>query len=109
MSIEAIGYIRSDISRRNQRSDEEQLRNLAKRSGYDLRKTIVFGSRTDDPEHRLAVVLSHLPTVEVVLVPSMAHFHGGTVPTAVGAHAKVVAATTQSVLEVLFSTVVAGR
>ncbi len=109
MSIEAIGYIRSDISRGNQRSDEEQLRSLAKRSGYNLRKTIVFGSRTDDPEHRLAVVLSHLPTVEVVLVPSIAHFHGGTVPATIGVHAKVVAATTQSALEVLFSSVAAGR
>ncbi|AHH18976.1 hypothetical protein NONO_c41920 [Nocardia nova SH22a] len=109
MSIEAIGYIRSDISGVNQRSDEEQLRNLAKRSGYNLRKTIVFGARTGDPEHRLAVVLNHLPTVEVVLVPSMAHFHGRAVPGAVTERAKVVAANEQSTLAMLLSTVAAGR
>lgn len=109
MSIDAIGYVRSDISGLNQRSDEEQLRGLAKSRGYNLRKTIVFGSRTDDPERRLAVVLSRMHTVEAVLVPSVAHFDGGAVPASISQRAKVVVATRQSVIVQLLSAAVTAR
>ncbi|MEV5651001.1 hypothetical protein AB0L57_22345 [Nocardia sp. NPDC052254] len=109
MSIDAIGYVRSDISGINQHVDEEQLRNLAKSRGYNLRKTIVFGSRTDDPELRLGVVLGRMDTVEVVLVPSTAHFDDGVVPEAISRCATVVVATAQSGLERLFSTAAQAR
>ncbi|OXR39712.1 hypothetical protein B7C42_08214 [Nocardia cerradoensis] len=104
MSIDAIGYVRSDISGLNQRSDEEQLRHLAKSRGYNLRKTIVFGSHTVDPERRLRSVLNRMYTVEAVLVPSAAHFDGGAVPASISQRAKVVVATPKSVIGQLLST-----
>ena len=109
VSIDGIGYVRSDISGSNQRADEEQLRSLAKRRGYNLRKTIVFGSQTDDPERRLGVVLSRMQSVEVVLVPNVAHFDGGAVPDDITRCAKVVVATSQSALGQLISKVAAGQ
>ncbi len=90
MSIDAIGYVRSDISGTSQRIDEERLRAHAKSYGYNLRKTIVFGSRTDNPEFRLGSVLDRLSGVRALIVPTEQHFDGDVVPTAIAARVEVV-------------------
>lgn len=90
MSIDAIGYARSDVSGTRQKADEERLRAHAKCHGYNLKKTIVFGSHTDDPEHRLGVVLDRMDGVEAVIVPTVQHFDGDQVPDAISARVDVV-------------------
>lgn len=79
MSINAIGYVRSDVSGAHQRDDEERLRAHSKRHGFNLRKTIVFGSHTDDPERRLRIILDNMEGVDAVIVPTAEHF-GDEVP-----------------------------
>lgn len=76
---DALGYLRKDISGVRQQWDEQQIRSLAKRYGYNLRKTITFGPDTDRPEFRLCNVVAGLE-VDAVLVPSAAHFDDGEVP-----------------------------
>ncbi|MEV6767320.1 hypothetical protein AB0N05_01675 [Nocardia sp. NPDC051030] len=77
--LSAIGWLRSDISGERQGWDEARIRGLAHRLGYDLRKTVVFGPRTDRPLHRLRVLVSRLD-LDAVIVPSIEHFEGGEVP-----------------------------
>ncbi|MCM6778553.1 hypothetical protein NDR87_34230 [Nocardia sp. CDC159] len=77
--IGAIGYLRRDIAGPRQHWDEIQMRSLAKRLGYDLRKTIAFGAHTDNPAARLRSIANSLG-VATVIVPSLAHFDGGEVP-----------------------------
>ncbi|MEV0297170.1 hypothetical protein [Nocardia sp. NPDC050710] len=74
----AVGYLRKDVSDVHQPWDETQIRTLAKRFGYELIKTVVFGPATDDPEWRLVNVVRAL-RVDAVITPSLAHF-GGEVP-----------------------------
>ncbi|WP_280471671.1 hypothetical protein [Nocardia cyriacigeorgica] len=76
----ALGYLRRDISGARQSWDEIRLRSLAKRYGYNLRKTIVFGPSVAEPLERLVAVASGL-AVDAVFVPSVDHF-GGDVPAA---------------------------
>ncbi|WP_459955186.1 hypothetical protein [Nocardia sp. IFM 10818] len=75
----AVGYLRSDISRIAQPHDELRIRQAAKRTGYDLRKIIVFSANTDNPVHRLRVVIDRLG-VDAVIVPSAVHFDERKVP-----------------------------
>ncbi|MTE15380.1 hypothetical protein GLP40_21720 [Nocardia sp. CT2-14] len=75
----AIGWLRSDISGERLQRDETRIRGLAHRLGYDLRRTVVFGPRTDRPVQRLRVLVSRLD-LEAVIVPSVDHFEGGCVP-----------------------------
>ncbi|WP_067820805.1 hypothetical protein [Nocardia inohanensis] len=75
----AIGYLRRDVSGERQQWDEAQIRSLAARLGYELRKTIVFGPHTDEPVLRLAMVVERLG-VEAVIVPGPGHFEGDLVP-----------------------------
>lgn len=75
----AIGYLRKDISGTRQPWDEEQIRSVAARLGYDLRKTVVFTADIEHPMHRLRIALARTGA-EAVVVPSMAHFDGGKVP-----------------------------
>ncbi|QIS17149.1 hypothetical protein [Nocardia terpenica] len=77
--IGAIGYLRRDIAGPRQQWDEIQIRSLAKRLGYDLRKTITFGAHTDNPALQLRAIVSYLG-VAAVIVPSLAHFDGGEIP-----------------------------
>lgn len=77
-TIDAIGYVRQDISGCHQQWDETQVRSLAKRLGYNLRKTVVFSDRTDDPVARLRNVATTLG-VDAVITPSADHL-GGDVP-----------------------------
>ncbi|WP_327146394.1 hypothetical protein [Nocardia sp. NBC_01327] len=90
----AIGYLRSDVSGARQVWDENQIRSLAKKFGYDLRKMIVFSATTDRPAHRLRVVVSRLG-VDAVFVPSLEHFEGSEIPAEVAAVAAVVTVSPQ--------------
>ncbi|MEV2218366.1 hypothetical protein AB0E01_00625 [Nocardia vinacea] len=74
----AIGYLRREVSGISQAWDETHIRSRAKRLGYDLAKTVVFGDATDHPLGRLLTVVLQLD-VDAVIVPSAEHF-GGTVP-----------------------------
>ncbi|MFD0365851.1 hypothetical protein ACFQZZ_30810 [Nocardia sp. GCM10030253] len=74
----AIGYLRRDVSGFSQSWDEIQIRSVAKRLGYDLAKTVVFGRETDSPESRLLNVIRTID-VDAVIVPSAAHL-GGAIP-----------------------------
>ncbi|APB01055.1 hypothetical protein NS506_07028 [Nocardia seriolae] len=75
----AVGFLRSDVSGLNQPRDELQIMRAAKRTGYDLRKTLVFSDRTEDRAHRLRVAIDRLG-VDAVIVPSTAHFDGHDIP-----------------------------
>ncbi|MFE3697587.1 hypothetical protein ACFXO7_06895 [Nocardia tengchongensis] len=75
----AVGFLRSDISGVHQPQDERRIRSAAKRTGYDLRKTLVFNERTEDRLHRLRVAIDRLG-VDAVIVPSPAHFDDDTIP-----------------------------
>ncbi len=85
----AIGYLRSDVSGARQSWDEGQIRSLATRLGYDLRKTVVFSANTDRPENRLRLIVDRLD-VAAVVVPSIEHFEGRRIPDGLSAVADVV-------------------
>ncbi|WP_067534075.1 hypothetical protein [Nocardia crassostreae] len=87
--LSAIGWLRSDISGIRQETDEAEIRGLAGRLGYDLRKTVVFGPLTDQPLRRLRVLISRLD-LDAVIVPSAAHFDGGAVPAELVAVADII-------------------
>ncbi|WP_051022214.1 hypothetical protein [Nocardia pneumoniae] len=74
----AIGYLRRDVSGVSQTWDEIQIRSLAKRLGYELAKTVVFGPKTDCPLSRLLNVVRRID-VDAVIVPNSRHF-GADVP-----------------------------
>ncbi|MCU1648372.1 MAG: hypothetical protein JWN03_8647 [Nocardia sp.] len=71
----AIGYLRSDISRSRPPWDEIQIRSLARRLGYALAKTIVFGAYTDDPTQRVIDVVRAIDA-DAVVIPGIDHFDG---------------------------------
>ncbi|WP_225731190.1 MULTISPECIES: hypothetical protein [unclassified Nocardia] len=75
----AVGYLRRDIAGTRQQWDETQIRSLANRLGFDLRKTITFCARTERPVERLSAALGALG-VDTLFVPSLAHFDGGEIP-----------------------------
>lgn len=75
----AIGYLDKDISGFRQSADEEKIRSHAKRSRYNLVKTVVFSSRTDRPMRRLVNVVEHLGA-EAVFIPDLRHLDGSTIP-----------------------------
>lgn len=75
----ALGYLRSDISGVAQVWDETQIRSLAKRLGYELCKTVVFGKDTDHPASRLLNVVRRLD-VDAVIAPSLDHLDGTAEP-----------------------------
>ncbi|WP_405164915.1 hypothetical protein OG203_07325 [Nocardia sp. NBC_01499] len=71
----ALGYLRRDISGRQQSWDESQIRSLAKRLGYDLARTILFDADTDNRIDQLqtAVLVSE---AEAVITPTLDHLDG---------------------------------
>ncbi|GAB2713774.1 hypothetical protein [Nocardia thraciensis] len=79
MTFDALGYLRKDVSRQRQQWDEAQIRALARRLGYNLRKTITFGEHTADPIHLLAATVTAL-SADAVIVPSTDHFDGNRIP-----------------------------
>ncbi|GAB4588211.1 hypothetical protein [Nocardia sp. IFM 10818] len=75
----AVGFLRSDVSGLNQPRDELRILAAARRTGYDLRKTIVFSEHTEDRMRRLRVAIARLG-VNAVIVPSTEHFDDRTIP-----------------------------
>ncbi|WP_040839799.1 hypothetical protein [Nocardia brevicatena] len=71
----ALGYLRKDKSGIHQQWDEAQIRNLAKRFGYDLCKTIVFDDLTEDPIGELVHAIGRAEA-EALFIPSLEHFDG---------------------------------
>ncbi len=69
----AIGYLRRDISGISQNWHEIQIRSLAQRLGYTLSKTIVFGTRTDDPVTQL-ITAARNAAARAVITPCLRHF-----------------------------------
>ncbi|WP_225731907.1 MULTISPECIES: hypothetical protein [unclassified Nocardia] len=76
----AIGYLRRDISGVSQTWDETRIRSLARRLGYELSKTVVFGRETEQPEQKLLEVVAK-NGAEAVIIPDTTHFDG-TIPEA---------------------------
>ncbi len=68
----AIGYLRRDVSGLSQTWDEIQIRSVAKRLGYELAKTVVFGPQTDSPLSRLLNVVRRVDA-DAVIVPGVQH------------------------------------
>ncbi|MEU6558097.1 hypothetical protein [Nocardia nova] len=79
MRIDAIGYLRRDVSGVRQSWDEVQIRSLAKRLGYNLRKIVTFTGEVDDVGLRLRNIAERL-CVDAVFVPGIDHFDGRSVP-----------------------------
>ncbi|MGX1763074.1 hypothetical protein ACWIG5_40340, partial [Streptomyces lydicus] len=77
----AIGFLRSDVSGIRQTWDENQIRSVAKRLGYDLCKILVFGPDSQRQMARLKAAITQLDA-ESVIVPSLQHFQAGQVPAA---------------------------
>ncbi|MQY20467.1 hypothetical protein [Nocardia macrotermitis] len=69
----AIGYLRRDVSGTRQPWDEEQIRSLARRFGYDLSRIVAFSHHTDEPHQRLCNVVGRIGAT-AVFVPSLDHF-----------------------------------
>ncbi|WP_067903348.1 hypothetical protein [Nocardia vaccinii] len=69
----AIGYLRRDVSGTRQPWDEEQIRSLARRFGYDLSRIVAFSNHTDEPHRRLCNVVGRIGAT-AVFVPSLEHF-----------------------------------
>ncbi|MFF3574636.1 hypothetical protein [Nocardia jiangxiensis] len=69
----AIGYLRRDVSGTRQPWDEEQIRSLARRFGYDLSRIVAFSNQTDEPHQRLCNVVGRIGAT-AVFVPSLDHF-----------------------------------
>ncbi|NNH74795.1 hypothetical protein HLB23_33935 [Nocardia uniformis] len=85
----AVGYLRRDISGVRKDWDENQVRSLAAKFGYDLCKIFVFGSNTDQPLHRLRIAVERTHA-DAVVVPSVDHFAGGQIPTELQAVATII-------------------
>ncbi|WP_181699349.1 hypothetical protein [Nocardia sp. GTS18] len=68
----AIGFLRSDISGTAQNWDEIRIRSLAKRYGYDLAKTIVFGVRAQNPVGQLVDIVRRT-SAEAIFAPTHRH------------------------------------
>lgn len=71
----ALAYLRTDISGIRQTWEEIQMRSLAARLGYNLRKTITFSAATEDRIERLLRELER-HNAEAVFVPSLDHLEG---------------------------------
>ncbi|MFE3280946.1 hypothetical protein [Nocardia sp. NPDC059239] len=71
----AIGYLRTDISGARQQWDESRISSVAGKLGYDLRKTVAWGLRVEEPMKRLRVQLSRLG-LSTIVTPNLDHFDG---------------------------------
>ncbi len=94
----AIGYLDKDISGFRQSADEERIRSHAKRSRYNLVKTVVFSSRTDRPMQRLVNVVEHLG-VEAVFIPDLRHLDGSAIPRKLHEIATVITVDPESIYQ----------
>ncbi len=76
---DAIGYVRSDVSGSRREWDEIQIRTVAGRLGYNLKKTIVFGANVYEPVQALQQIVRS-QKIDAVVVPSLAHFEADAPP-----------------------------
>ncbi len=82
MSIDAIGFLRREVSGAHQPRDEIRIRALAERLGYHLRTIVTSTSAGNDLGlHLRNIAETH--RVDAVVVPSVAHFDGAVVPSMV--------------------------
>lgn len=75
----AVGYLRKDVSGVAQGWHETQIRVTAKRSGYNLAKTVVLSAKTENPIAEL-IETGRRVKAHAVIVPSAAHFEGEVIP-----------------------------
>ncbi|WP_067692492.1 hypothetical protein [Nocardia jejuensis] len=75
----ALGYLRRDLSGARQQWDESQIRSLAARFGYDLCKTLTFGSSDDASDKQLRIAVNRTRAA-AVFVPSATHFGPAGIP-----------------------------
>ncbi|MRH90577.1 hypothetical protein GFY24_24570 [Nocardia sp. SYP-A9097] len=71
----AIGFLRHDVSRAQQRWDQAQMRHLARRLGYDLCRTLVCGPATAELMEEVRAAISQTEA-DAVITPSLDHFDG---------------------------------
>ncbi|MEV0766231.1 hypothetical protein [Nocardia sp. NPDC050435] len=69
----AIGYLRTDISRDNQRWDEARMRSAAADCGYNLRKTMAVSSESEASLQALVGMVERVGASAVV-TPALNHF-----------------------------------
>ncbi len=79
MHIQAIGFLRQDVSGLHQPYDESQIISLAKRLGYHLRIMIICTDGANDIGLQLRNI-AEVFRADAVVVPSTAHFDGEAVP-----------------------------
>ncbi|MGW0251153.1 hypothetical protein ACWDYH_31440 [Nocardia goodfellowii] len=75
----AIGYLRKDISRDNQKWDESLMRTAAGGRGYNLRKTMAVSSQTETSVQALAAMLDRVGAA-IVVTPALSHFDDRVIP-----------------------------
>ncbi|MFB8281871.1 hypothetical protein [Nocardia colli] len=75
----ALGYLRKDVSGVAQTWHENQIRSLAKRSGYNLAKIIVFSADTEQPIDALIGAARRIGA-DAVFTFSAAHFDEEGIP-----------------------------
>ncbi|WP_067563656.1 hypothetical protein [Nocardia acidivorans] len=71
----AIGFLRHDVSGTHQRWDQAQMRQLARRLGYDLCRTLVYGPETSEILEEVRDAISQ-NEADAVITPSLEHFDG---------------------------------
>lgn len=76
----AVGYLRTDVSGVQQRWDEEQMRALARKHGYDFSGITVYDPATGQPPLSLLRRRRTQLDAEAVYVPSADHFEDGIIP-----------------------------
>lgn len=74
----AIGFLRSDVSGAQRQWDVVRIRCVARRLGYILSRTVMFGAYTDGPVRRV-IEIARAHQADAVIVPGLAHL-GGRVP-----------------------------
>ncbi|AYF78686.1 hypothetical protein D7D52_03720 [Nocardia yunnanensis] len=75
-----LGYLRTDVSGLAQLWDEQQIRKLAERFGYDLSEIVVFDPHSNRPPlARLKAQATRL-AAEAVIVPTPDHFPNAEIP-----------------------------
>ncbi|WP_067530988.1 hypothetical protein [Nocardia crassostreae] len=86
----ALGYLRTDVSGIGQLWDEERIRRIAERSGYDFCGMVVYDPRTGKPPLAWLRALANRLDVTAVIAPGPDHFVGGRIPDALMARVEVI-------------------
>ncbi|MGV9410494.1 hypothetical protein ACWDOP_11315 [Nocardia sp. NPDC003693] len=75
-----LGYLRTDVSGAARLRDEDRIRNLAARLGYDFAGAVVFDPSSGRPPLAGLKAQATRLDAEAVIVPGPEHFEGGRVP-----------------------------